>query len=94
MGESGPVPSFQRLLPFAFHAHSMEGRGRVKGSLRRANTARPLHRPGLPTNPTEKKAKGRSSHREPVTPALNPTGFYTLGIHSADQEWPTPRALD
>ena len=33
--------AFQRLLPFAFKGHSMEGRGGVKGSLRRAKTARP-----------------------------------------------------
>jgi len=41
MGEPGPTPALQRLLPFAFHGDSMEGRGGVKGSLRRAKTARP-----------------------------------------------------
>jgi hypothetical protein len=34
-------PAFERLLPFAFQRHSMEGRTGVKGSLRRAKTARP-----------------------------------------------------
>jgi hypothetical protein len=56
--------AFQRLLPFAFQEHSMEAWGGVKGSLRRAKTARPGHRPNLPPNPTEKKAKGRSSEPE------------------------------
>ena len=41
MGETGrKLQAFQRLLPFAFHG-IMEGRGGVKGSLRRAKTARP-----------------------------------------------------
>lgn len=31
----------QRLLPFAFQGHPMEAGGGVKGSLRRANIARP-----------------------------------------------------
>ena len=41
MGETPYTPAFRRLLPFAFHGHSMEGWGGVKGSLRRAKTARP-----------------------------------------------------
>jgi hypothetical protein len=52
---------FQRLLPFAFQGHSME-RGAVSRVRFAAQTSRALDTaPSFPTNPTEKKAKGRIS---------------------------------
>ena len=54
----------------------------------------------LDTAPTFHQILLRRKRREgvaigqPVTPALAPTAFYTLGIHYPNQRMAAPRALD